>query len=445
MPVDYSSVRGYRVKYITSQTIHADGTTEKGNNVVGYIVSGPFKHTPELIISTTSLPDGKAYSAYSYAVTATGGDGNYTWSAEGLPPGLEIETISGTVTGTPTQAGEYNPVITVTSVGLSESATFEFNIQSLNLSTPRVLANLGNLDNYPNEARPESMVYDEGRRTLVLVPQHINVTGTIKETADGINFSQPISGDFRAFIKKENGFFYSGRGNPALLRWTTLNNISGINPGFTGNNWVVTAFYNEDDNILYLGRYAAEGMWLYKSTDNGLTWTQDISIALGAASMYGPVYRTEYISALQKLFYVFGGNYANSSTTPLLYSRDRDLSNPAQRLSGCINFVWSKRLQKLICGGVNNTVYISDDGITFTGQRLDNNKANGFSLVYNHNDIFYFIADNQKIYASTNLQDWNLIYTASSTSIFRHAGFLPELNRLIFIQANGTVIGIDII
>jgi len=56
MPVDYSSVRDYRVKYITSQIIHADGTTEKGNNVVGYIVSGPFMYEPEPIVEPETEP-----------------------------------------------------------------------------------------------------------------------------------------------------------------------------------------------------------------------------------------------------------------------------------------------------------------------------------------------------------------------------------------------------
>jgi hypothetical protein len=61
---------------------------------------------PPVQISTQSLPDGQAGVAYSQMLSATGGSGDYTWSvASGeLPAGVALGA-SGTVAGTPSQAG----------------------------------------------------------------------------------------------------------------------------------------------------------------------------------------------------------------------------------------------------------------------------------------------------------------------------------------------------
>jgi eukaryotic-like serine/threonine-protein kinase len=61
-----------------------------------------------------SLPNGNQGIQYSASVTATGGDGNYTWSATGLPEGLSIDPASGVISGDPAVFGNFKPTITVT-------------------------------------------------------------------------------------------------------------------------------------------------------------------------------------------------------------------------------------------------------------------------------------------------------------------------------------------
>ncbi len=56
--------------------------------------------TAPLQITTTSLPNGIMNTAYTATVTATGGTGQYTFSATGLPVGLTMSS-SGVITGTP--------------------------------------------------------------------------------------------------------------------------------------------------------------------------------------------------------------------------------------------------------------------------------------------------------------------------------------------------------
>ena len=68
-------------------------------------VAYPVAYEP-LVITTTSLPDGTAGTAYSATLSATGGLAPYTWSIDPttpLPPGLRLS--DDTLTGTPTASG----------------------------------------------------------------------------------------------------------------------------------------------------------------------------------------------------------------------------------------------------------------------------------------------------------------------------------------------------
>ncbi len=67
-----------------------------------------------LAISTSSLAGGITGTAYSAALTASGGTSPYTWSAPGLPAGLSINSSTGAISGTPTTAGTYVFMATVT-------------------------------------------------------------------------------------------------------------------------------------------------------------------------------------------------------------------------------------------------------------------------------------------------------------------------------------------
>ena len=71
-------------------------------------------------------------------ITATKPDpGTLSYTAHGLPPGLAIDSGTGTITGTPTTAGTYQVEIDVTdSTGLTGSTTFTWTIPSLSATNP---------------------------------------------------------------------------------------------------------------------------------------------------------------------------------------------------------------------------------------------------------------------------------------------------------------------
>ena len=71
---------------------------------------------PALAVTTTSLPGGVAGTAYSQALAATGGLTPYTWSVSGgsLPAGLNLNSATGEISGTPASAGASSFTIEVT-------------------------------------------------------------------------------------------------------------------------------------------------------------------------------------------------------------------------------------------------------------------------------------------------------------------------------------------
>ena len=97
---------------------------------------------PPAITTASPLPAGKANTAYSLSVGASGGTPPYTgWTTSSgtLPPGLTFSS-AGVFGGTPTTAGAYSFTIQVTdSAGATASAPFQLTISSA-LQLPSVVA-----------------------------------------------------------------------------------------------------------------------------------------------------------------------------------------------------------------------------------------------------------------------------------------------------------------
>jgi len=83
-----------------------------------------------LAITTSNLPSGAVGTPYSTALAASGGSGNYKWSATGLPVGLVVS--GNAIVGTPMATGTYSSVsITANdaSSGLTTRKTFTITVE----------------------------------------------------------------------------------------------------------------------------------------------------------------------------------------------------------------------------------------------------------------------------------------------------------------------------
>jgi len=65
--------------------------------------------------ATHPLPCTKRGSIFQgFTFAAAGGTAPYTWSASGMPPGTDVDLNTGRILGTPTTAGSYSVIVTVT-------------------------------------------------------------------------------------------------------------------------------------------------------------------------------------------------------------------------------------------------------------------------------------------------------------------------------------------
>ncbi|HVS40443.1 MAG TPA: putative Ig domain-containing protein, partial [Gemmataceae bacterium] len=126
-------------QYATAVTVQDDA---------GNVVSGQFSWTvtpatPPPWIITPTPPQHVLGDAVNYQVQAGAPDGEtLTYSASGLPVGLEINPTSGLITGYLTQTGAYNVTVSASDNGGTAQATFAWNVSA---QGPEVIISISNL------------------------------------------------------------------------------------------------------------------------------------------------------------------------------------------------------------------------------------------------------------------------------------------------------------
>jgi LPXTG-motif cell wall-anchored protein len=105
-------------------------------------------------ITTTSLPDGKEYTAYNETLQADNDPTQWSVTSGSLPAELTLDTSTGVISGTPTAADTYNFTVTATNGNGSDSKAFTLTVTPTNnyfeISTAEQLRNFANAVNTGN-------------------------------------------------------------------------------------------------------------------------------------------------------------------------------------------------------------------------------------------------------------------------------------------------------
>lgn len=80
------------------------------------------------VISTATLPNGTAGTAYSAGLSATPGGGTWSVTYGSLPPGVTLDSATGALTGTPTAPGDYLLQFTYTTASSSNTKVFNLHV-----------------------------------------------------------------------------------------------------------------------------------------------------------------------------------------------------------------------------------------------------------------------------------------------------------------------------
>jgi len=137
------------------------------------------KAAPLPRITTASLPGGAVGKAYSHRLQAWGGSPPYRWSAraETLPPGLALDSETGTLDGTPQRAGTFRFTAQVTdNEGANATRGFSFTANRTtpppSIQTPRELpaGTVGRAYSHPLSASGGEPPYSWSLETGTLPP-----------------------------------------------------------------------------------------------------------------------------------------------------------------------------------------------------------------------------------------------------------------------------------
>ena len=112
-------------KVSDTQTFSVVATSVADNTVSAKITATvtPVQNLPLLKIVTSRLISATTGVTYNQALAASGGVPPYTWtlSSGSLPSGLQLESSTGTITGTPSQAGNFSFTIAVKDAKASQT------------------------------------------------------------------------------------------------------------------------------------------------------------------------------------------------------------------------------------------------------------------------------------------------------------------------------------
>jgi uncharacterized protein YjdB len=180
--------------------VRATSNGQSDNQALSLVIN-----QPGVTITTTTLPAGTQGVAYSETLTATGGNGTFTWvvvaGSGALPAGLTL-SAAGVLSGTPTQAGTFDFTVRATSDGLSAEQAL-----SLVIGTPSLVVTTTTLP-AATEGSPYTATLEAtgGTGSYAWTLADGNLPGGINLLNDGVLTGTPTqSGSFPITVRVTSG------------------------------------------------------------------------------------------------------------------------------------------------------------------------------------------------------------------------------------------------
>lgn len=216
-----------------------------------------------LSITTASLPNGTAGVGYSAAITAIGGVYPYTWSItnDTLPKGLNLNSSTGAITGTPTASGTSTFTVEVTDaeappVSVAAQLSITINPGVVKITTTSLpagtagqpysasLTATGGVTPYSwslfSGKMPDGLSLNSSSGAITGTPQNVGTSNSTFQVTD--SEAPPVSANAQLSITINPT---GGGGDPGVLKGNYAFYLNGFN---WATQWTIAASFISDGN-----------------------------------------------------------------------------------------------------------------------------------------------------------------------------------------------------
>ena len=324
------------------------------------------------VISSLVTASGQKGTAFSYTITASGSPTSY--STTPLPAGLNVNTSTGAITGTPTVGGAFSVTISATNAGGTGSATLTLNFtdefDALRLKwRDTLIATAGTVASIDSNA----LKYWTGSSPINASPSTSFSSATFYLWSD-LPLNTGVSGNMRdTFGRLET--MALGYATPGSAYYGNANLATAVINGLT---WMVTYVYNGTNT------YDNWYHWMISGSENFANAALLVYPALSQAQI------TSYYTKLQ--YYSPSGGPSGSSLWPndfkwaLLTGANTAEAALVMTLNGILNKTGDKlteaktNLAKVFAPVTSGDGYYSDGGYIFHFTAVENGSY-GLTLI----------------------------------------------------------------